>query len=339
VSNPEHVTSRLSDAIDDILKGAPKLPEREGEAPTEPPTQPAHAASIDDPYELPQIVEATAEVPVLPDRSRASRPPVPPPPPPPRATAPVAPAPATAVVAAAVAPASATYTPKTAAPVPTTSWSDHIPQTTTASGTGAALRAPGRRPRVRRVTRVVRHIDPWSTFKLALVFSVLLYGILLTAGVLIWNVALNTGTVDNVERWFTQFGWDTFEMKGGEIYHNAWVGGLFGVVALTGFAVLAVTLFNLVSDMIGGIRMTVLEEEVVERTVTPGRKFVVRRPPVDDETAGTFDLDGDLPAPAVVDSSAPTTSATSAPATTTASTSTAPTPADEPSRAVEESPT
>jgi hypothetical protein len=201
------------------------------------------------------------------------------------------------------------------------------------------LRPPTRRPRVRKVTRVLRHIDPWSTFKLALVFSVILYGILLTAGVLIWNVALNTGTVDNVERWFTQFGWDTFEMKGGEIYHNAWVGGLFGVVALTGFAVLAVTLFNLVSDMIGGIRMTVLEEEVVERTVTPGRKFVVRRPPVDDETAGTFDLDGDLPAPAAVDSSAPTTSATSAPATTTASTSTAPTPADEPSRAVEESPT
>ena len=159
---------------------------------------------------------------------------------------------------------------------------------------GLPLRPVGRRPRVRKVTRVLRHIDPWSTFKLAAIFSVLLYGVLLTAGVLIWNVALNTGTVDNVERWFTQFGWETFELKGGEIYHNAWIAGLFGIVGMTGFAVLCATLFNLVSDMIGGVRLTVLEEEVVERTASSSRKFVVRRPPVDEE-AGRFDLDGDLP--------------------------------------------
>jgi hypothetical protein len=304
VSNPEHVTSRLSDAIDEILKGAPKLPDREGEAPTEPPTQPAHAASIDDPYELPQIVEATAEVPVLPDRSRASRPPVPPPPPPPRATAPVAPAPATAVVAAAVAPASATYTPKTAAPVPTTSWSDHIPQTTTASGTGAALRAPGRRPRVRRVTRVVRHIDPWSTFKLALVFSLVGYLVCLTSGVLLWRVADSTGTLDNVERWFTQFGWETFEFDGGEIFHNAWIIGLFLAVGLTGAAVLMATLFNLVSDIVGGIRVTVLEEEVVERTASSARRYVVRRPPLG-EAGAKWDVDDPETAPAPVVPRAP----------------------------------
>ena len=92
----------------------------------------------------------------------------------------------------------------------------------------------GRRPRVRKVTRVVRHIDPWSTFKVALVFSIVLYGVLLTAGVLLWNVASNTGTVDNVERWFTQFGWESYELKGGEIFHNAWIAGLFGMVGLTG---------------------------------------------------------------------------------------------------------
>jgi hypothetical protein len=97
--------------------------------------------------------------------------------------------------------------------------------------------------------------------------------------VLLWNVASNTGTVDNVERWFTQFGWESFELDGGEIYSNAWVAGLFGVVALTGFAVLLATLFNLVSDMVGGVRVTVLEEEVVERTTNPTRRYVVRRLP------------------------------------------------------------
>lgn len=143
---------------------------------------------------------------------------------------------------------------------------------------GPPLRVRGRRPRVRKVTRTVRHLDPWSVFKVALVFSMCLYGVLLTSGVLIWNVASTTGTVANVERWFMQFGWETFELDGGEIFRNAWVAGLFGAVALTGAAVLVATLFNLVSDMVGGVRLTVLEEEVVERTAGPTRRYVVRRP-------------------------------------------------------------
>jgi hypothetical protein len=141
------------------------------------------------------------------------------------------------------------------------------------------LRPVGRRPRVRKVTRVLRHVDPWSTFKVALIFSAVLYAVMLTAGVLLWNVALNTGTVDNVERWFTQFGWETFELDGGDLFHNAWIAGLFAMVGLTAFAVLGATLFNLVSDIVGGVRMTVLEEEVVERTISPSRRFVVRRAP------------------------------------------------------------
>jgi hypothetical protein len=50
-----------------------------------------------------------------------------------------------------------------------------------------------RRPRVRRVTRVVRHLDTWSVFKVALVFNLVLYVVALTAGVLLWNVAYSTG--------------------------------------------------------------------------------------------------------------------------------------------------
>jgi hypothetical protein len=139
-------------------------------------------------------------------------------------------------------------------------------------------RVVGRRPRVRKVTRVVRHVDPWSVFKIALVFNIVLYVVLLTAGVLLWNVAYATGTIDNLERFFESFGWSEFEFDGGAIYHSAWVAGLFGVVGLTGAAVLAATLFNLITDLVGGVRLTVLEEEVVERTASPMRRFVVRRP-------------------------------------------------------------
>jgi Transmembrane domain of unknown function (DUF3566) len=139
-------------------------------------------------------------------------------------------------------------------------------------------RLVGRRPRVRKVTRVVRHVDPWSVFKIAIIFNLVLYGVALTSGVLLWNVAYATGTIDNLERFFESFGWSEFEFNGGEIFHSAWVAGLFAVVGLTGAAVLGATLFNLITDLVGGVRMTVLEEEVVERTASPMRRFVVRRP-------------------------------------------------------------
>lgn len=150
-----------------------------------------------------------------------------------------------------------------------TDGTDGLPSLLKPKKPARALKAPvvrqRRRPRVRRVTRVVRHVDTWSVFKVALVFNLFLYGVLLTAGVLLWQVAQNTGTVDNIERFFESFGWQSFELKGGEIFHNSWIAGLFLVVGLTGGAVLMATLFNLIADLVGGIRVSVLEEEVVER--------------------------------------------------------------------------
>jgi hypothetical protein len=147
----------------------------------------------------------------------------------------------------------------------------------------------GRRPRrrVRRVTRVVRHVDPWSVFKVALVFSIVLYGICLTTGVLLWNVAYTTGTIDNLQKFFESFGWSSFRFKGGQLFHNAWIAGLFGALGLTGLSLLGATLFNLITDLVGGIRVTVLEEEVVERhpsTATPRLHARAVRPsePIDE---------------------------------------------------------
>lgn len=136
----------------------------------------------------------------------------------------------------------------------------------------------GRKPRVRKVTRVVRHVDPWTVFKIAIVAHLVLYVIMLTASVLLWNVANATGTIDNVERFFESFGWNSFEFDGGELYHAGWIAGLFIVIGFTGLAVLTATLFNLITDLVGGMRFTVLEEEVVETRTSPMRRFVVRRP-------------------------------------------------------------
>lgn len=151
--------------------------------------------------------------------------------------------------------------------------------TTRPTAVAPAPRFAGRRPRVRRVTRVVRHVDPWSVFKVAAVFSFVAYGIALVAGVLLWNVAYATGTIDNIERGLESTGWETFELNGGEIFHNAWIGGLFAAVGLTGLAVLVATLFNLITDLVGGLRMTVLEEEVVEKSPSPMRRYAGKTAP------------------------------------------------------------
>ena len=153
---------------------------------------------------------------------------------------PVAPAPKP------VAPRTTTVTPRVVAPI-----AEPAPVVAAAVGPTST----------RRVTRTIRHVDPFSIFKVALVFHVVLYLTLLLAGVLLWNVANATGTVDNVERFMESFGWDTFQFKGGELFHQAWILGLFGVVGLTGVAVLAATTFNLITDLVGGVRVTVLEND------------------------------------------------------------------------------
>jgi hypothetical protein len=296
---------RLSDALDAVFRARveggqefpeDELPEDELAEAGEPVKTPT--SSDADRFELPEIVPATVDLPRLADQ-------------PARRVTPVH-APATSTEpqivpgTTDVIPTMPVAPPTTGAPAPApavtpapvTSWSDHVPLSPAPVEAGH-LREPGRRPRVRRVTRVVRHIDPWSTFKLALVFSMVGYLVVLTSGVLLWRVADSTGTLDNIERWFTQFGWETFELKGGEIFHNAWVIGLFLAVGLTGAAVLVVTLFNLVSDIVGGIRVTVLEEEVVERTASSARRYVVRRPPLAGaDRATSWSVDDPEPEPA-----------------------------------------
>ena len=124
-----------------------------------------------------------------------------------------------------------------------------------------------RQPRVRRVTRVVRDIDPWSVFKVGLVFHLVLYLVVLVASVLLWSVASATGTVDNIERFMESFGWESFSFDGWQLFRSLMVLGLMAAVLLTGLWVLVVTIFNLIADLVGGVQVTVLEQEVVATSV------------------------------------------------------------------------
>ena len=122
-------------------------------------------------------------------------------------------------------------------------------------------------PRIRRVTRVVHDIDPWSVFKIGLIFHFVIYLITLVALVLLWSVASATGTIDNIQQFMKSFGWESFQFKGGQLFVNVTILGLLGVVLGTALWVLAATIFNLITDLVGGIRVTVLEEEVVVGSV------------------------------------------------------------------------
>jgi hypothetical protein len=128
---------------------------------------------------------------------------------------------------------------------------------------------PATQRRVRRVTRVLRDIDVWSVFKVGLVVHAALYVVFLVTGVLLWNVASATGTIDNIEQFLTSFGWESFTFKGGQLFKSSAMLGVFLVVLGTGLWVLAAVIFNLVTELVGGVRVTVLEEEVVARPVEP----------------------------------------------------------------------
>jgi Transmembrane domain of unknown function (DUF3566) len=120
------------------------------------------------------------------------------------------------------------------------------------------------KPRVRRVTRVIRRVDTWSVMKVALGFYITGVVVMLVAGVLLWSVMVSTGTVDNLENFISQlFALDSFSLNGEQLLRGYAVLATVMVTALLGITVAMTVFFNLLSDVTGGIRVTVLEEEVV----------------------------------------------------------------------------
>ena len=127
-------------------------------------------------------------------------------------------------------------------------------------------------PRVRRVSRVVREIDPITTLKVAAVLHLVLYVTALVALTLLWSVASATGTIDNIESFLEGFGWETFVFDGRQLFVNVMFLGLFLAALGTIIWVLGAAVFNLITDLVGGVRITVLEEEVSAMSVEADKK-------------------------------------------------------------------
>ncbi len=164
--------------------------------------------------------------------------------------------------------------------------------------------------RARRVRRLVRHIEPWSVLKMSLIFYFCLWGIILIAGVILWSLAVGSGTIDNIENFIQKlFALDSFAFNADQIFRASAVGGLVLVVAGAGFTVLMAVLFNLISDVTGGIRLTVVEEE----TARPRPKRLRPRPGLlrrsvaqgNEPTAAPAQPEAETPLPAASTSSIP----------------------------------
>jgi hypothetical protein len=120
--------------------------------------------------------------------------------------------------------------------------------------------------RVRKVRRVLRHIEPWSALKVGLIFYTCVWGLSTIAVRILWNTAEDAGTIEKVESFIEDlFALEVFEFDSEQILRIFFLGGLILVVGGTAITVILVVLFNLISDLTGGVRFTMIEEETAVR--------------------------------------------------------------------------
>jgi hypothetical protein len=128
---------------------------------------------------------------------------------------------------------------------------------------------------VRRVRRVIRKIDPWTVLKVSLIFNAV-SGLVFVLGVwVMWSLAVQRGIPDQVSDFFANFAL-VFNPEG-ELYFRVVV--LLTVIAMvlfTAFLTLGAVMYNLISDVVGGVELIVLEETyaVAQTRQTPLRPAV-----------------------------------------------------------------
>jgi len=124
---------------------------------------------------------------------------------------------------------------------------------------------------VRRVRRVVRRVDPWSLFRFAFVLYFCAVVVFMAGAVALWLVASSAGAIPSIEHFITQlFVLKNFTLKPRDLFLGALGLGVVWALAATLFTVIAAVLYNLISDVVGGIELTMLEEHPVD-TVTEAR--------------------------------------------------------------------
>src|SRR5512136_702248 len=122
---------------------------------------------------------------------------------------------------------------------------------------------------VQRVRRVVRKIDPWTVLKVSAVFNAVMALVTVLGTVVFWSVFVNAGIPERINELAVTIGIEDGITLDGPVYFRIVVLlAVIGTILMTGLFTLAAAVYNLISDLVGGVELVVLEESA------PARKAV-----------------------------------------------------------------
>jgi uncharacterized membrane protein len=123
--------------------------------------------------------------------------------------------------------------------------------------------APRERVRTGQIVRrraTVRRVDPWSVLKLSVIFYFCFLLVVMLGLTVFWSVLLNIGILDTITSFLDDLQL-TLVINGSNIARAAFLLGLLNVVLWTGINVFLAFLYNLVADLLGGLRVELASEE------------------------------------------------------------------------------
>ncbi|HWL37023.1 MAG TPA: DUF3566 domain-containing protein [Frankiaceae bacterium] len=136
---------------------------------------------------------------------------------------------------------------------------------------GPASAQPLKTGKPRRARLVVRRVDPWSVLKFSLLFSICLLIVFVVAVAALYFALDSLGIFDSINdivRDITETGpadrpTGGFDVtfSAGKVIGGAAVIGAINVVIITAISTLGAFLYNLCSDIVGGIELTLAERD------------------------------------------------------------------------------
>ncbi|HSJ51795.1 MAG TPA: DUF3566 domain-containing protein [Actinomycetota bacterium] len=117
------------------------------------------------------------------------------------------------------------------------------------------------RPKDRQARVMIRKVGPWSVLRLSVLFYLCIMVVVLGALVIIYGVLEAIGALDNAEDLISKLfaGDETFEINGQWLFSRALMIGLGMVVVWSLINLFVAFLYNLISDIVGGIEVTLSE--------------------------------------------------------------------------------
>jgi Transmembrane domain of unknown function (DUF3566) len=112
---------------------------------------------------------------------------------------------------------------------------------------------------VRRVRRVIRKFDPWTVLKVSLIFNAIAATVFVLGTWVTWSIAVQRGIPERVADLLASLT-VVFTPDGGLYFRVVVLSAIVWAIMATGIFTLAAVLYNLISDVVGGIEVIVLEE-------------------------------------------------------------------------------